>query len=84
MPTWLQTALAIAVLLCAAPFAAVFGKRWGGKVKGGMALFGFLLGFGQVEDPPEKNLIEATDRREKGNPDASEPPQPGAHQQPKP
>ena len=74
MPLWLQYLIAFAVLIVLAPIVAWSARRYGGRVKGGMALASFLLGFGFVMDPPSKHIIEASEGEQKGGPAADDPP----------
>jgi len=75
MASWLQYLVALAVLLVLAPGIAWAAKRFGGRVKGGLALGAILLGLGEVVDPPSKHLIEAV-KEPKGSPENGEPPLP--------
>ena len=73
MAVWVQYLIALAALLALAPLVARFGRRFGSKAKGGLALACFMLGFGEALDPPAKHAIEAADRV-KGSPETGAPP----------
>jgi len=77
MPLWLQWLLAIAVILAAAPFIAMLGRRYGKTVKRTSGLALLMLGFGQILDPPSRHIIEAADREEEDEA-AGDPPEPDA------
>jgi hypothetical protein len=76
MAPWAQSVLVVAVVIVVAPAVIWLARRFGGRVKGGMALAGVLLGFGVVMDPPSKHLIEATEPEEKESPTPGDPPAP--------
>ncbi len=65
---------AVVALLVVAPLVALFARRAGRRVKGGLILAGILLGVGEVVDPPSKHLIEATGDEERASPAPGEPP----------
>lgn len=73
MGTAFRYGLITIALLILLPTAAVFGKHFGTKVKGGLLLGAILLGFGAVVDPPQKHAIEAAEPR-KETPENDEPP----------
>ena len=50
MAVWVQYLIALAALLALAPLVARFGRRFGSKAKGGLALACFMLGFGEALD----------------------------------
>jgi 4-amino-4-deoxy-L-arabinose transferase-like glycosyltransferase len=76
MAPWLQSVLAVAAVIVVAPAVVWLARRLGGRVKGGIALAGVLLGFGVVMDPPSKHLIEATEPEGKEAPTPGDPPTP--------
>ena len=55
-----------------ATLAAMFGRRFGSKAKGGVLLAAILLGFGAVVDPPQKHVVEAAEPP-KSSPENDEP-----------
>jgi hypothetical protein len=71
----LKVALPIAALLVVLPLAALAGRRFGARARGGLMLASVLLGFGAVLDPPMKHVVEAADPP-KGSPENDEPPLP--------
>jgi hypothetical protein len=75
MPDWLGYLLAFAALLVLAPLMAWLGHKHGRSIKGGIALASFMLGFAPI-DPPTKHVIEATQRRIKGDGENGEPKDP--------
>jgi hypothetical protein len=75
MPEWLGYLLAFAAFLVLAPLIAWLGHKHGRSIKGGIALASFMLGFAPI-DPPTKHVIEATQRRIKGDGENGEPPEP--------
>ena len=55
-----------------ATLAALLGRRFGSRAKGGVMLAAILLGFGAVVDPPQKHVVEAAEPP-KGSPENDEP-----------
>jgi hypothetical protein len=75
MPRWAQYLIALAALVIAAPAVALWAKRHGGRVRGGIGIAALMLGFGEVMDPPSKHLIEANEGEEKQTPTPGDPPE---------
>lgn len=73
MPAWTQYLIAAAALAVVVPLAALGGRRYGRRVRGGIALAGILLGLGEAVDPPSKHLIEAGGPKEKESPAPGDP-----------
>jgi len=73
MDGWLGWLIGLGVLLALAPFAAAVGRKHGSKVRGTAGLALVLLGFGQITDPPKRNLIEAIEGEEQEVPATGEP-----------
>jgi hypothetical protein len=72
MAEWMQFAIGGLALAILAPTAALVGKRYGRKVKGGLVLASILLGIGHPIDPPPRARIEDAEpskgERPKGEP----------------
>ena len=74
MPHWAQWAMAGVAFAVLAPLVAWRGRHIGARMKGGLALAVFMLGFGEALDPPTKHRIEETRDDVKGPPPPGEPP----------
>ena len=74
MAVWLQDLIALLALIVLAPLFAWIGLRHGRKIRGGLVLASFLLGFGHAMDPPPHEKVEAAEPG-KGGPQPGEPPE---------
>jgi hypothetical protein len=72
MDGWIGWAIGLGVLAVLAPFVAMFGRRHGKAIKGGMGLAAVLLGIGYVVDPPAQRMLESVDE-EQGSESTGEP-----------
>lgn len=66
--------LATLIVLAAGGAATVWAVRNRRKIRAGVALGAVFLGVGYVVDPPQQQMLEATEaRKKKGSPENGEP-----------